>query len=165
MRRTWIKRILKLLGIVFLLLIGWITYQTLRPVKLQKLAFTTLTGETIDLDTLLADKHTILNFWATWCKPCIEEMPMLDSVYQSLDKDKWQLFLVSDEPIEKINVFKAKVSYTIPFLKLAGRMSDIGISALPKTLVIDEDMNVLWSKTGGLTMGALEFREMLNGYK
>ncbi|HLF62326.1 MAG TPA: TlpA disulfide reductase family protein [Saprospiraceae bacterium] len=165
MQRKWIKRILKGLGIVFLLFVAWILFLTFRPVRLQQLMLTTLTGESVALDSLLSGRYTILNFWATWCKPCIEEMPMLDSVYQALDKDKWQLFLISDEPLEKINAFKAKVPYTMPFVKLDASNSDIGISALPKTLVIDENLKVLYSKTGGLTMGAGEFLVMVEGYE
>lgn len=157
------KTLLKGLGIVFLISILYIIYITMRPVRLESLSLATLSGQALNVDSLIADNHTILNFWATWCKPCIEEMPMLDSVYQSLDKDKWQLFLISDESVEKIDAFKAKASYTMPFLKLAGKNSDIGISALPKTLVIDEDTKVLWSKTGGLTSTAGEMREWLLG--
>jgi thiol-disulfide isomerase/thioredoxin len=135
----------------------------MRPVRLESLSLTTVSGQALNIDSLFADKHTILNFWATWCKPCITEMPMLDSLSQSLDKDKWQLFLISDESVEKINAFKAKTSYSMPFLKLAGKNSDLGISALPKTLVIDETMKVLWSKTGGLTSTTGEMREKLLG--
>lgn len=91
-------------------------------------------------------------------------MPILDSVYQSMDKEKWQILLISDEPVEKIRGFQSRQSLTMPFLKLEGKLSDIGISALPKTLVIDEHKKVLDSKTGGLTMGAEEMKEMLREF-
>ncbi len=147
-----------------LVFIAYVIYTSwLKPVKLEHLKLETLSGEDVSLDSLLADKHTVLNFWATWCKPCIEEMPMLDSVYSAMDKSKWQILLISDEPIEKINAFKARNSYNMPFYKLSGKNADIGIAALPKTFVIDENMEMLWSKTGGLTSTAVEMRERLLG--
>lgn len=164
MKRHLISKILRWLGIIMLVFIAFVIYSTwLKPVKLEHLKLETLNGDNVNLDSLFAGKHTVLNFWATWCKPCIEEMPMLDSVYSAMDKSKWQILLISDEPIEKINAFKARNSYSMSFYKLSGKNADIGIAALPKTIVIDEEMKVLWSKTGGLTSTAEEMREMLLG--
>lgn len=149
-----------------LVFIAYVIYTSFfKPVKLEQVKLVSLSGTPVVIDSLFADKQTVRNFWATWCKPCIEEMPMLDSVYNSLDKSKWQIILISDEPIEKINAFKARNSYSMPFYKLSGKSADIGIAAPPKTVVITEEMNVLWSKTGGLTSTAGEMREKLWGCK
>lgn len=147
-----------------LVFIAYVIYSSwLKPVKLAQLKLETLDGNPIVLDSLLAGKRTILNFWATWCKPCIEEMPMLDSLSQNLDHEHWQVLLISDEPVDKIDAFKARKSYSMRFFKLSGKNADLGITALPKTLVIDEKLKVLWSKTGGLTSTATEMRERLLG--
>ena len=161
-----IRNLLKLIGILVLCFIVYIIYQSFfQPVRLQKLSLSALDGRQIVLDSVLNDKLTVLNFWATWCKPCIQEMPMLDSVYQKMDKDKWQILLISDEPVEKIEAFRSRKTFQLPFVKLDQKIGEIGISALPKTLIVDQKMKVLYTKTGGLTMGAEGFLEMLKKYE
>ncbi|MBZ0318239.1 MAG: TlpA family protein disulfide reductase [Anaerolineae bacterium] len=49
----------------------------------------TLDGQSVTVDDSL-DKPLVLNFWATWCKPCIVEMPRLENAYQNAD-DEWLL--------------------------------------------------------------------------
>lgn len=144
----------------------FVIYQTcIRPVQLEKLSLSSLDGKNVNLDSLLDNKHTVFNFWATWCKPCIEEMPMLDSVNQQLDRAKWQIILVSDESAEMIAAFKDKRILTMPFYKLDQKIGEIGISGLPKTVIVDEQKKVLYTKTGGLTMGSGKLLELLRSYE
>jgi len=160
-RRTWVRWIFLGIGAIVLLVLLVATYQVLRPVRLEKLSLSDLSGVSVNLDSLFQDKHTILNFWATWCKPCIAEMPMLDSVHQLLDKDKWQLLLISDEPVERIAEFMSKRPFTLPVLRSTQGLASMGVAALPKTLIVDEEMQVLYKKTGELTMRAEEMLEIV----
>src|SRR5882762_4738368 len=48
-----------------------------------KLVVRTIDGEQIDLGSLYGRKAVYLKFWATWCKPCREQMPHFDPIYQS----------------------------------------------------------------------------------
>lgn len=57
------------------------------------------------------DTTYIVNFWATWCKPCIEELPAFDSLYQVIKDKKIKVVLVS---LDFIDDLKTKVN---PFLK------------------------------------------------
>jgi thiol-disulfide isomerase/thioredoxin len=156
-RRKLVSRILKGIGLVIVVIILWLIYLSIRPVHLEKLTITDLEGNSILPDQLVRGKMTVLNFWATWCKPCIAEMPILDSAYQKLDTSRWQILLISDEPAEKIRAFKERTTYRLPFLKSETPMSAIGISALPKTLVVDDSWNIRYQKTGALTMHADDF--------
>lgn len=49
-------------------------------------------------------KLLILDFWATWCSPCVASIPKMDSI-QSIFRDKVQILPISDEPLEKISQF------------------------------------------------------------
>ena len=46
----------------------------------------TLNGTQINLENEYADKVIFINFWATWCPPCIAEMPAIEKLYQKLSK-------------------------------------------------------------------------------
>jgi hypothetical protein len=77
-------------------------------------------------------------------------MPLLDAVYTRLDKDRWQMLLVSDEAVEKIEAFKRAKPFAIPYLRHTIPLSEIDVAALPRTIVLDNHGNVVYSKTGEL---------------
>ena len=62
-------------------------------------------------------KFLILNFWATWCSPCLKEMPDLDQVYQSLGPEKLTVLAVSmGESRERVRKFLKKRNYNFPVM-------------------------------------------------
>jgi thiol-disulfide isomerase/thioredoxin len=67
-----------------------------------------------DLSQLLASKNDtiyVINFWATWCKPCIEELPAFENIYQEFKTQKVKVILVSND-------FKKQVEPKLkPFVK------------------------------------------------
>lgn len=62
------------------------------------------------LITPLEKKVHVINFWATWCRPCIEELPDFEAIHQELDK-KAKVSLISLDPASKAE------SHVGPFLK------------------------------------------------
>ena len=76
------------------------------PKKLEKLEFKNVYDETIDISNF-KNKLIILNFWATWCSPCREEMPSLDklSVNEELDNLKIIPINIGRESIEDAQSF------------------------------------------------------------
>ena len=59
----------------------------------------------------------VLNFWATWCSPCLKEMPDLDQVYQSLGPEKLIVLAVSmGESRERVRRFLKKRNYSFPIM-------------------------------------------------
>ena len=59
----------------------------------------------------------ILNFWATWCSPCLKEMPDLDQVYQSLGPENLVVLAVSmGESRERVRKFLKKRNYSFPVM-------------------------------------------------
>ena len=62
-------------------------------------------------------KFLILNFWATWCSPCLKEMPDLDHVYQSLGPENLVVLAVSmGESQERVRKFLKKRNYSFPVM-------------------------------------------------
>jgi thiol-disulfide isomerase/thioredoxin len=76
-----------------------------------------LNGQSISLDQFKG-KTIFLNFWATWCKPCIQEMPSIDSAQKLLSKNGVVFLLASDETPERIKEFKQLYQLDLDFVRL-----------------------------------------------
>ncbi|PZX53067.1 peroxiredoxin [Algoriphagus ratkowskyi] len=105
--------------------------------QLNNIHFNDLNGNSIQLSDF-EGKRVLLHFWATWCKPCIEEMPELERVRPLLEKENFQLLLVSEESAETIKAYEKKSNFDLEFLRYDGALSDLKIYALPATFVFNE---------------------------
>jgi thiol-disulfide isomerase/thioredoxin len=117
-------------------------FQLARPPKpLPDLAF----DNADDKPLKLADykgKIVLLNFWATWCAPCVKEMPSLDKLQAEMGKDKFVVLPLSlDGPSRpKVAPFyqdKKLANLGVYFDKGKKAMQTLGISILPTSILID----------------------------
>ena len=100
---------------------------------------TELDGQTFDLSAQRG-KVVIVNFWATWCPPCREEMPALDAFYRRYHSQGLEMIGVSaDRPHDRSDVTKVMQSYSYPAAMLDdAKVNDFGTpDALPMTVVVD----------------------------
>ena len=84
-------------------------------------------------------KRVLLNFWATWSRPCIEEMPSLSKAKEVLEKENYVFLLATDQPIKTIKSFKEKKNFDFNYVKLNGAFAQLGIKALPVTFIYNEN--------------------------
>lgn len=99
-----------------------------------KSTFEDLNGNPIELSDYRG-KKILLNFWATWCRPCIEEMPSLLNAQAALANDNYVFLLASDQSMEKITAFKEKKGFNFNYVKFHGAMADFEVTALPATFI------------------------------
>lgn len=116
-----------------------------------------LTGEMVTLSDF-AGQMVVLNFWATWCPPCREEIPDFQATWEKYE-GKGVVFLgVSmDQNRSDVESFikDSGVTYTI-LLDLSGQAANLyGITAIPTTFMLDVDGTVLFSQVGGMTADQL----------
>jgi thiol-disulfide isomerase/thioredoxin len=106
-------------------------------------------------------KRILLNYWATWCRPCIEEMPALGRLESVLSKEGYVFLLASDESLEKIRAFKDAWGVELAFIKFNGNLTEQQINALPATFVYDTDGRQLARFDGAMAWDSPEMIEQL----
>jgi len=114
-----------------------------------KSSFINLSKQEVDLN-LFSNKKIILNYWATWCGPCIKEMPDLMIAEKKLKDSDVSLFLVSDEDVSVISKFVDNNPYTLNFLKSNVSNEMLGVYSLPTTILFDNKGNKVETIVGVL---------------
>lgn len=115
-------------------------------ISLEDVKLSTLTGQRIDTDEF-EGKVVFINFWATWCGPCIKEMPSIEKT-QAMMKDKDVIFLLaSNEEPDQIERFSKNHDYSFRYVQL-NNMEELKIQALPTTFIFDADGRLKFSETG-----------------
>jgi thiol-disulfide isomerase/thioredoxin len=104
--------------------------------QMPDLRFERLNGSSFQLSSLRG-KRVFLSFWATWCKPCIQEMPSIAEAKQALGP-RAAFLLVSDEPAETIKAFAEKKGYPLEFVKAGFALESLGITGLPTNIILNE---------------------------
>ncbi len=110
-------------------------------------------------------KTVFVNFWATWCPPCVGELPEFEAVYPEY-KDKIQFLIVStDTDKSKAVEFIKEKGYTMPFFWDNGKAASkvYSIQAIPTSILIGEDGKILNMHLGGMTKE--QFLEFLSKAK
>ena len=102
-----------------------------------KTSFVDLKNQKVDL-SLYKGKKIIISYWATWCRPCVVEMPGLTKAQEILKNYNYTFLLVSDEKISKISKFKNDKKYKFNFLKSVGSNETLGIYSLPTVYIFNE---------------------------
>ena len=118
--------------------------------------FDTPAGETLSMKALQGGP-LVINFWATWCTPCIEEMPLIDAFFRENESKGWQVVgLAIDQP-SRVRQFLTQfpVNYKIGLAGLNGtelaKMLGNEMGGLPFTVVLGANGELIQRKLGKLT--------------
>ena len=101
-----------------------------------KILISDLNNNEIDV-SLFYGKKTIVNYWATWCGPCIKEMPEIENLQKQLH-EKMNFILVSDEETQKILDFEKEKNFNLTFYKSLKSNEIAGVFSLPTSHIYDE---------------------------
>lgn len=124
-----------------------------------------LNGKTVDFESLKG-KVIFLNIWATWCPPCIAEMPNIHSLYKKMDPNKvaFVMLSVDEGGMAKVKKFIDKKGYTFPVYMPASEFPQAFYSnAIPTTFIISPAGKIMAKHEGMAEYDTKEVRDYLNG--
>lgn len=126
-----------------------------------KTTFVDLDENNLDLSEFKQGK-IVINYWATWCAPCIKEMPSLKRAEKILNDYGYTFLLVSDETISKISRFKKEMNFDFNFLKSSKSFETLGIYSMPTSYIFDETGKLVETIVGAIEWDSVE---MINKLK
>lgn len=122
-------------------------------------------GEILDAQTLKG-KTIFMNIWATWCAPCVAEMPGINKLYDKLKDNEDVVFLMvsEDREFQKAKDWITKKGFDFPIYRLATRLPDeYETNVIPTTVVISSEGKIVVKHTGMANYNTRRFRRLLEG--
>ncbi|MEQ9380353.1 MAG: TlpA disulfide reductase family protein [Imperialibacter sp.] len=132
-----------------------------KDISLATLKLRNLDGSELDVTTL-AGKRVFVNFWATWCKPCLAEMPSIERATELLAAKNVVMLAASDEKLDRISKFKDKNSYSFNIVATEADLGVLEIFALPTTFIFDEQGKLVFKETGAREWDSPESIKLIN---
>lgn len=124
-----------------------------RPSPVPDIALSGLEGDEVRLSALRG-KVIVLNFWATWCPPCIEEMPSLERLYRRFRNRQFEIVAVSvdAEGAKPVRKFIGERGFTFRVLLDPAKKTEVpfGVRGLPISYVIDRKGRMVAGAIGAI---------------
>ena len=107
-------------------------------------------------------KVIVVNFWATWCPPCIAEMPSLHKLHNNY-RDEVAFYFISNEKPETVSNFLNKHEYLFSVHQpLTKYPNAFDVSSIPRTFLIDKRGEIVIDKTGAANWNSSKVRATLD---
>ena len=107
-------------------------------------------------------KLTFLNYWATWCAPCIAELPAIQKLYSDY-ADKVNFLLLTHEEKAVVQRFLDDEEYDLPVYSPQMQAPEIlRSSSIPTTFIIDSQGNIVIEETGAADWNSKKVRQLLD---
>lgn len=163
MKSTMSNKLIPIVTAILALAIG--LYFGLKPqgeaaYPLNGYTFETPQGGSLDLGALKG-KVVVLNFWATWCPPCVEEMPELDELYPELQARNVELIGIAIDSPSNVQQFVQKTPVNYPIVLAGMTGTELGKAlgnkqgGLPFTVILDENGNEILTEAGRIQMSTI----------
>lgn len=111
-------------------------------------------------------KVIFMNLWATWCAPCLAEMPSIKKLHTEMGSEVAFVILSLDDDFEKAKAFDKKKGYDLPIYSLRSNMPAMYDSTtIPTTYIIDAQGNLVLTHSGMADYDSDKFKKFLRSLK
>ena len=111
-------------------------------------------------------KVIFMNLWATWCAPCIAEMPSINKLHEEMGDEVAFVILSLEDDFEKAKAFDKRKGYNLPIFSLASNMPTMyDSSTIPTTYIIDAKGNLVLTHSGMADYNSDKFKKFLRSLK
>jgi len=114
--------------------------------SIEEIKLTDLSNKTFDIKQYKG-KTVFINFWATWCKPCLEEMPSIQKAMDTLKNENIVFLFASEEASEQIEDFKKGHAFPFQFVRVEN-LAELNILALPTTFIFSKQGDLAFAEMG-----------------
>jgi thiol-disulfide isomerase/thioredoxin len=110
-------------------------------------------SEILSFNSLKGEKLTLIDFWATWCKPCMAAIPKIEAIFQTYKDSGLNVIGINvDSPrnLSKIAPFTKSLGIKYPVLLDTEQvvMRDLNVTSLPTLLIVDNNNKVVYFHEG-----------------
>lgn len=140
-------------------------YEANAPIAGAGFQMVDLEGNTVAFESLKG-KVIFLNIWATWCPPCVAEMPNIQSLYEKVGSDKIAFVMLSVDQagVDKVKKFIDRKGFTFPVYMPAGQLpQEFYSQAIPTTFIISPEGKIVARQEGMAEYDTKEVRDFLQG--
>lgn len=144
------NRLILIAGLLVAVLVAVYLYDKYRvapKIKLTELALSDLNGQPVSLDTFRNEK-LFINFFATWCGPCVKELPSIDAAQQVLKQENFRFILISDEPAALLQNFSERTGNRFLILRSERKLQQYSIFTIPTSYLLNTKGEIIFKHTG-----------------
>ena len=120
-----------------------------------------LEGDVVNFESF-KEQVVVVNFWATWCPPCVAEMPSFQRLFDAYGDKVVFLFVANDEP-DRVLSFIDDNNYELPIYYQQTKVpEEMNSNSLPTTYIIDTSGHIVASKVGAADWNSNKIRKLLD---
>lgn len=119
-----------------------------------------LNGKSFDFKAVKG-KIVLVNFWATWCPPCVAEMPSLEELHKDYG-NQVAFVLIAHDKKEKVKAFLNEKDYGFPvYFEVSSSPDLLSTGTIPTTFIIDKNGKIVVKKTGAANWNSASTRALI----